>query len=229
MDEAERRFRARADRFKRDLNKIVFRAIDQMVSKTLKDAEKTEAAKARAEAKAAAQLERALAKQAREEERARLRAAKEAERRAKAEAKRAALASQLELKLGVNGLRGFKSRAGAATRVREDSILGAELKASIDLSADVAKGVDGIFSNGPAEQPPSKTASERPLFVHKRARDGRIHALRRGSGESGEAGPSDVSPSKAASSSSVSSPGAVSPSTAAAVAANPPQGGVETH
>ena len=194
MNDAERRFRARADRFRRDLNNIVFRAIDKTVNEALRDAAKKERAAEREAAKKEAALQRAAAKQEAARKREALKAARAAEAaqkkelaRAERERKRLGRTSgapgpeQLELRLGIGEVLGAKPKAHAPTRVREDSILGAELRASIDLSREVAVGVESMFSGTTrAAAPPSKQPSERPLFVHKRARDGRIHELRRG-------------------------------------------------
>jgi len=177
MDEAERRFRACTDRFKRDLTRIISRSIDGMVRDALKVAAKKEASDAalakqaareaagaaRVDARAARVAQKAAAKQARVD-------AREAERAAAKAEKIKRAAQQLELKLSLAALRPVK--AGGRKRLRAGSLLGAELDGS-----EGALGGPGV-----ASQPP-KQPSERPLFVHKRARDGQIHALRRGSRE----------------------------------------------
>jgi len=174
MDEAERRFRACTDRFRRDLTRIISRSIDGMVRDALKEAAKKEASDAvaakqhareaaraaRIDARAARVAQKAAAKQARVDEREAKRAAAKAEK-----IKRAG--ERLQLKRELAALRPVK--AGGRKRMRADSLLGSEL-------ADASQGALGAAG---VAQPP-KQPSERPLFVHKRARDGQIHALRRG-------------------------------------------------
>ncbi len=87
-------------------------------------------------------------------------------------------ASPFELKLDLANLRQTKKRA-ASLRVRSDSILGAELESAADLDGQREAAVAAEVSASPLGAPPAKQPSERPLFVHKRARDGQIHALSR--------------------------------------------------
>ena len=179
MDVAERRFRACTNRFKRDLTRIISRSIAGMVREALRESRKTaahEAAldkQAAREAKRAARIaQKAADKQARIEAREAKRAAAKAEKARRAEEARANRAGeQLELKLDLASMRSPKS--GGRSRVRADSILGAEL-------ADATAGARGVGATVPSPGAPPKQPSERPLFVHKRARDGQIHALRRG-------------------------------------------------
>lgn len=192
MDEAERRFRACTDRFKRDLTKMILRSIDSMVRDGQRTLAKEEALRKKAAAQAAREAraaERAAEKAARAEARKAERAAAQAlklEQRALKLEQRAleleqkALArmangagQQMELQLGLSELRPGRQRS--RPRMRADSILGAEL-------ADVGNAVAPEGSNASsalAGPVPLKQPSERPLFVHKRARDGQIHALRR--------------------------------------------------
>ena len=178
MDVAERRFRACTNRFKRDLTRIISRSIAGMVREARKDSAKQarhEAAlekQTAREAKRAARIaQKAADKQARIDAREAKRAAAKAEKARRAEEARLSRAGeQLELKLGLASMRSPKS--GGRSRVRADSILGAELAAS---------GAGGATLPSPGAPP--KQPSERPLFVHKRARDGQIHALRRGGRE----------------------------------------------
>jgi hypothetical protein len=88
--------------------------------------------------------------------------------------------TQVELRLDLASIRSAK--AGSPRRVRADSILGAELAGGADtgLAAATTEPVPGLSSS--AKQP-----SERPLFVHRRARDGQIHALRRAREAAGQA------------------------------------------
>jgi len=178
MDVAERRFRACTNRFKRDLTRIISRSIAGMVREALRDSRKKSAHEAAIEKQAAREANRAARiaqkaadKQARIEAREAKRAAAKAEKaRRKEEARANRAGEQLELKLGLAGLR--PSKSGGRSRVRADSLLGAEL----------ADGERGATLPSPGAAP--KQPSERPLFVHKRARDGQIHALRRGGRES---------------------------------------------
>lgn len=182
MDEAERRFRACTDRFKRDLTKMILRSIDSMVRDAQRARAKEEALARKAAAKAAREAraaERAAEKAARAEAKKAERAAAKAarlEQRALARRARATAngtAEQLELQLELSALR--PKRQTARPRMRADSILGAELADASGLDAPGASIVASVAE--PA--PPPKQPSERPLFVHKRARDGQIHALRR--------------------------------------------------
>lgn len=197
MDEAERRFRACTNRFKRDLTRIISRSIDGMVREARRAAAKQAAHDAKVERQALAQAKRdervarkAAEKQARAEARKAKRDAAQAEKAQRAAA-RAALrfngaGEQLELQLGLGAVRPKSGR----TRVRADSILGAEL-------ADVASAGAGDRSTAgtlPSPGTGPRQPSERPLFVHKRARDGQIHALRRGARENAAPAPAETKP-----------------------------------
>lgn len=185
MDEAERRFRACTNRFKRDLNRIISRSIDDMVRGALKESAKKAADAAKLEKQASASAERA-ARAARKaaEKRARAEAleakrnaakAEKAQRAAaRAEARANGVGQQLELELDLAAIR--PGKAAGRTRVRADSILGAELADGADVSEVPRRSASTLPSPGST---PLKQPSERPLFVHKRARDGQIHALRR--------------------------------------------------
>lgn len=197
MDEAERRFRACTNRFKRDLTRIISRSIDGMVREARRAAAKQAAHEAKLAKQALAQAKReeraarkAAEQQARAEAREAKRIAAQAAKAERAAARAAAKANrageQLELQLDLAAVR--PKRAGR-TRLRADSILGAEL-------ADGA--VEGERSTvatlpSPGAAPP-RQPSERPLFVHKRARDGQIHALRRGVRENAAPTPAESSP-----------------------------------
>jgi len=181
MDAAERRFRACTNRFKRDLTRIISRSINGVVRGALKESAKKAREGAALAKKATAQAERAARvaqkaadKQARVEAREAKRALAKAEKAkrkaAAAEARLNGAGEQLELQLDLASVRPKSGRS----RVRADSILGAELAAS---STDAAGERTTLPSPGPTAP---KQPSERPLFVHKRARDGQIHALRRG-------------------------------------------------
>ena len=200
MDDAERRFRDCVDRFKRDLTTIIFQSIDSMVAEaeqraadearsSLADGSSTGAAKLPAKAKAARGKHKKGAPETREAR------AKGARRSDDADGSQLGFEFELASVLPV-------TRAKPA-RVREDSILGAELAHGLDVTAGVVatdpagggaatngNSVHGDASHGdgpsvvgaaPAARfrPSSKPPSERPLFVHRRARDGQIHALRR--------------------------------------------------
>ena len=180
MDEAERRFRTCTNRFKRDLTRIISRSIDGMVREALKESAKQIARDAKLEKQAAATAERAerarrkaAEKQARVEAREAKRNAAKAEKAqraaARAQARLNGAGEQLELELDLAGVR---PRKGGRGRVRADSLLGAEL-----ADGSAAAGDRSTLPSPGAAAP--KQPSERPLFVHKRARDGQIHALRR--------------------------------------------------
>ena len=183
MDEAERRFRACTDRFKRDLTKMIVRSIDSMVRDGRRTLAKEEALARKAASKAvreARAAERAAEKAARVEARKAERAAARALKlEQKALARRrfttaSGTGEQLELQLGLSDLR--PRRQSSRPRMRADSILGAELADA--GSVDAANGSGAVAGSG-GPQASVKQPSERPLFVHKRARDGQIHALRR--------------------------------------------------
>lgn len=182
MDAAERRFRSCTNRFKRDLTRIISRSIDGMVREALKESARQAALAAKLEKQAAAAAERAeraarkaAEQQARAEAREARRNAAKAARAELAAARAAAralarmnrLGQQLELDLG-----GGRSPTSGRVRVRADSLLGAE------LADNPAAAGERSTLPSPGAAPP-KQPSERPLFVHKRARDGQIHALRR--------------------------------------------------
>jgi hypothetical protein len=96
---------------------------------------------------------------------------------------RAALAEadqpgQLELRLD-DLLPGKK--APCVPKVDPNSMLGAELSQMANLEAAVSQGVsdNGGVDVEPAETVAVPASPPRPLFVHRRARDGRIHELSR--------------------------------------------------
>lgn len=80
-----------------------------------------------------------------------------------------------EVELRLEDLRPEK-KAPAVARVDPHSMLGAELSNMTSLEASVE---NQSAPAGQPEPPPAPAAPARPLFVHKRARDGRIHELSR--------------------------------------------------
>ena len=200
MDEAERRFRTCTNRFKRDLTRIISRSIDGMVREALKESAKKAAHEAKLAKQAIAEAERAARaakraadKQARAEAREAKRNAAKAEKAERAAARAAARANgvgeQLELQLDLPAVR--PTKAAGRARVRPDSILGAELRENASTS-DAAGERPSAAVPSPGGAPP-RQPSERPLFVHKRARDGQIHALRRVR-ENAAAAPAEAKP-----------------------------------
>lgn len=198
MDEAERRFRACTNRFKRDLTRIISRSIDGMVREARKESAKQAAHDAKLQKQAIAQAKRderaarkAAAKQARAEAREAKRNAAKAEKAQRAAARAASrlngAGEQLELQLDLAAVR--PARVGRG-RVRADSILGAELADGAHAPA----GDRGAGATLPSPGAPPRQPSERPLFVHKRARDGQIHALRRGVRENAASPPAEGKP-----------------------------------
>ncbi|HEY6724744.1 MAG TPA: hypothetical protein VI197_11975 [Polyangiaceae bacterium] len=198
MDEAERRFRACTNRFKRDLTRIISRSIDGMVREARKASAKQAAHDAKLEKQALAQAKRdervarkAAEKQARVEAReAKRKAAQDAKAQRAAERAAARVngaGQQLELQLDLAAVRPAKVGRG---RVRADSILGAELANGALAGAGDRSTAATLPSPGAAPRQPS----ERPLFVHKRARDGQIHALRRGVRENAAPAPPEAKP-----------------------------------
>jgi hypothetical protein len=184
MDEAERRFRACADRFRRDLTQIILRSIDGVVRESLREAKKKEREAIREQVRAEKHARAELLKQQKAAEKA-----ARAEQRKAARSGQVALAgseaelpggTQLELKVDLASVRNAKMTAPA--RVRSDSILGAELLNDARFAGSPLESrlEAALSAPGGSMSPPSaKPASERPLFVHRRARDGQIHALRR--------------------------------------------------
>lgn len=198
MDEAERRFRACTNRFKRDLTRIISRSIDGMVREARKASAKQAAHDAKVEKQALAQAKRderaarkVAEKQARAEAREAKRNAAKAEKAQRAAARAASrlngAGEQLELQLDLAAVR--PGRAGRA-RLRADSILGAELADGVHAGAADRSTAATLSSPGAAPRQPS----ERPLFVHKRARDGQIHALRRGPRDNAAPTPAEAKP-----------------------------------
>jgi len=183
MDAAERRFRACVDRLKRDLTQIVFRSIDGMVDEALREARAAEMSEPE-DVPAAAHSANGSSRRRKGTARVST-AARTGEPSNGLDGTGTSLtaedlaavarASQLELELDLDLLR--PKRKSAPPRVRPDSVLGAELASQADGAEQRAREPAGVL---PAREPaPARAPTDRPLFVHKRARDGQIHALRR--------------------------------------------------
>ncbi len=78
-----------------------------------------------------------------------------------------------ELSVGSAG----KKRRGRPRKVRKDSMLGAELEAHAETSQPAAP-------EAAEEKKEEKRVTMPPLFVHRRARDGSVHAIPRGTDSS---------------------------------------------
>ena len=78
-----------------------------------------------------------------------------------------------------------QKKAPSVPKVDPNSMLGAELSQMASLEAAVGPGApkNGGVAVAPAETVTAPAPPPRPLFVHRRARDGRIHELSR-AGES---------------------------------------------
>ena len=196
MDDAERRFRDCVDRFKRDLTTIIFQSIDSMVLEAeQRAADQASSSAPDADLPTVGRNGSARAKRGKASQRG----VQKSKGRSRSDG---TAAMQLELDLEIAKV--LPSAKPKPARVRADSILGAELADGLDAASAIAAPVfaDGDASangtsvradvtngDGTATQvsaastarfrPSSKPPSERPLFVHRRARDGQIHALRR--------------------------------------------------
>ena len=81
----------------------------------------------------------------------------------------------LEVQLRLEDLRPEK-KAPAVARVDPDSMLGGELNKMTSLETTIQNELESAMTPAPPKEP---AAPPRPLFVHRRARDGRIHELSR--------------------------------------------------
>ena len=164
------------------MTKIILRSIDGAVRDSLKEAAKQANMAARKQSRASKAAAKNNARVSKKPAKATASKAKKGAR-GQSEAGETS-GTQLELRLDLADVRSQK--APRASRVRADSILGAELSSGIDADGTSPQGQLGsAFSASAATPSESQVRPEPPLFVHRRARDGQIHALRR-VGEGGE-------------------------------------------